>query len=80
MAMTRARRHLALIGDSSTIMCEPFIRELLDHCHEQGEVWSAQEYSNGIGAGKRAYCSINHLSTISYSLILLCSLDSIIVE
>ena len=44
MAVTRARRHLALVGDSSTISHEPFIRGLIEYCTEHGEVRSAHEY------------------------------------
>lgn len=44
MAVTRARRHLALVGDSGTISHEPFIRGLIEYCTEYGEVHSAYEY------------------------------------
>eukprot|EP00731_Ephydatia_muelleri_P006465 Em0003g713a len=44
VAMTRARRHLALIGDSETISKEPFIKGLIDYCHSHGQVLSAHEY------------------------------------
>ena len=47
VAVTRARRHLTLIGDSGTIMHEPFIREMVNYCHEFGEVWTAREYLSG---------------------------------
>lgn len=47
VAVTRARRHLALIGDSSVLAREPFLKELIDYCHLHGEVWSAQQYING---------------------------------
>jgi len=44
VAITRARRHLALIGDSETVCNEPFLKGLIDHCHRCGEVWSADEF------------------------------------
>ena len=47
VAMTRARRHLALIGDSATISNEPFIKGMVAYCHEHGDVHSAHEYING---------------------------------
>lgn len=47
VAMTRARRHLALIGDSTTIAKEPFIEGMISYCHKHGEVHSAHEYING---------------------------------
>ena len=47
MAITRARRHLALIGDSDTLSHEPFLKGMLEFCSEEGEVLRAQEYING---------------------------------
>lgn len=47
VAITRARRHLALIGDSVTLSHEPFLKGMLNYCAEQGEVWTAQEYISG---------------------------------
>ena len=47
VAITRARRHLALIGDSETVCNEPFIKGLIEHCHDCGEVWSAHEFLHG---------------------------------
>ena len=47
VAMTRARRHLALVGDSETISKEPFIKGLIDYCHSHGNVLSAHEYLHG---------------------------------
>ena len=44
VAVTRARRHLAMIGDSGTICNEPFIKGLIDYCSNHGEVHSAHEY------------------------------------
>ena len=45
--MTRAKRHLALVGDSETISKEPFIKGLIDYCHNHGNVLSANEYLHG---------------------------------
>ena len=47
VAVTRARRHLTIIGDSSTISHEPFLSELLDHISSAGEVQSAFDYIHG---------------------------------
>lgn len=47
VAMTRARRHLVLIGDSTTIAKEPFVEGMISYCHKHGEVHSAHEYING---------------------------------
>ena len=48
VAMTRARRHLVLIGDSTTISNEPFIKGMVAYCHKHGDVHSAYEYVNGM--------------------------------
>lgn len=48
VAVTRARRHLALVGDSATVSNEPFIKGLISFCHERGEVASAYDYLNGM--------------------------------
>ena len=47
VAVTRARRHLALIGDSATISKEPFIKGLVNFVYDHGEVRSAFDYVNG---------------------------------
>jgi len=47
VAVTRARRHLALVGDSETLGREPFLKGLLDYCTAHGEVRSAHEYLHG---------------------------------
>ncbi len=42
VAMTRARRALIIIGDSSTLSAHPFYRELFSHCETTGayrSVW-----------------------------------------
>ncbi|XP_055987761.1 DNA-binding protein SMUBP-2 [Sorex fumeus] len=44
VAVTRARRHVALICDSHTAGQHPFLRRLLDHFAEHGEVRTAFEY------------------------------------
>ena len=49
VAVTRARRHLCLIGDSETVSNEPFMKGMIESCHNSGEVWSAHEYMQGSG-------------------------------
>ncbi|XP_049637146.1 DNA-binding protein SMUBP-2 [Suncus etruscus] len=44
VAVTRARRHVALICDSHTVGQHSFLRRLLDHITEHGEVRTAFEY------------------------------------
>mgnify|MGYP002883116417 CR=1 FL=1 len=38
VAVTRARRHVALIGDSATAGAHPFLKRLLEYCEAHGEV------------------------------------------
>ena len=52
VAVTRARRHLCLIGDSKTVANEPFMKGMIEHCHKNGEVWSAHEYIQGKQCGE----------------------------
>ena len=44
VAVTRARRHLTIIGDSDTISHDPFIKGLIEYCSDHGEIHSAHEY------------------------------------
>eukprot|EP01117_Protostelium_nocturnum_P015173 TRINITY_DN5852_c0_g1_i1.p1 TRINITY_DN5852_c0_g1~~TRINITY_DN5852_c0_g1_i1.p1 ORF type:complete len:864 (+),score=274.71 TRINITY_DN5852_c0_g1_i1:599-3190(+) len=44
VAITRARRHLCLIGDSDTLSKNPFLKDLIDYVNEKGENIDAQEY------------------------------------
>ena len=44
VAVTRARRHLTIIGDSSTVSRDPFLNSLVCYVNECGEVWSAEHY------------------------------------
>ena len=57
VAVTRARRHLTLVCDSTTVGAHAFIQSLVDHAHDVGDVVSAQEWvdqglvSCGTGGG-----------------------------
>ncbi|NXJ67982.1 SMBP2 protein, partial [Rostratula benghalensis] len=44
VAVTRARRHVAIICDSHTVGSQAFLRRLLDHFSQHGEVRTAFEY------------------------------------
>jgi len=44
VAVTRARRHLAVIGDSATISRHGFLARLVEHCQASGDYRSAWEY------------------------------------
>ena len=67
MAITRARRHLALIGDSDTLNHEPFIKGLLAYCSDHGEVWSGHDYLNGQFIHVLA-CKVSQLKSICFHL------------
>lgn len=41
VAITRARRHVALIGDSETCSAHPFLRRMVEYFEEHGEMRSA---------------------------------------
>lgn len=47
VAITRARCHLAVIGDSTTICSHPFLKSFFDYVTDHGEVRSAQSYVLG---------------------------------
>ena len=49
VAITRARRHLAVICDSETVGGHPFLQRLVDYMSENGEVRSAEQYIQGEG-------------------------------
>ncbi|NXM68862.1 SMBP2 protein, partial [Serilophus lunatus] len=44
VAVTRARRHVAVVCDSRTVGSQPFLRRLLEHISRHGHVRSAFEY------------------------------------
>lgn len=44
VAVTRARRHVCIVGDSETVRASPFIAELLDHVARVGDYVSAADY------------------------------------
>lgn len=45
VAITRARRHLAVIGDSATISSHPFLKSFYEYVSEFGEIRTAQIYA-----------------------------------
>uniref|UniRef100_A0A8C5LCH1 DNA-binding protein SMUBP-2 n=1 Tax=Jaculus jaculus TaxID=51337 RepID=A0A8C5LCH1_JACJA len=48
VAVTRARRHVAVICDSHTVNSHPFLKTLVDYFTEHGEVRTAFEYLDDI--------------------------------
>lgn len=46
VAVTRARRHLAVVCDSATMSRHDFLKSLVDYISEEGEVRSAREYTS----------------------------------
>lgn len=45
VAITRARRHVAVVGDSVTVSRHDFLKSLIDYLTAEGDVRSAREYS-----------------------------------
>ncbi|XP_078494318.1 zinc finger protein 2 [Ciona intestinalis] len=48
VAVTRARRHLAVVCDSTTVCSDNFIKSLIDHITEHGDIRTGFEYMNDI--------------------------------
>ncbi|XP_036115835.1 DNA-binding protein SMUBP-2 [Molossus molossus] len=48
VAITRARRHVAVVCDSRTVSSHPFLKTLVDYFTEHGEVRTAFEYLDDI--------------------------------
>lgn len=44
VAVTRARRHVCIVGDSSTVGCDPFLSRLVSHVRTNGVVATANEF------------------------------------
>ena len=44
VAITRARRHLAIVADSETVSRDDFLKSLVEYMSSEGEVRSAHEY------------------------------------
>ena len=47
VAITRARRHLAVVCDSDTVSNHKFLKAMVDYMTEKGEIRSAQQYIEG---------------------------------
>ena len=50
VAVTRARRHVAVVCDADTVRSSPFIAALLDHVADAGDYVSASAYEDGAPA------------------------------
>ncbi|NXP15018.1 SMBP2 protein, partial [Thinocorus orbignyianus] len=48
VAVTRARRHVAIVCDTRTVGSQPFLRRLLEYFSQHGEVRTAFEYLDSI--------------------------------
>jgi len=69
VAVTRARRHLAVICDSDTVSHHLFIKSLVDHITECGEVRSAEQYLQGLLARVSVSPRINITHTLNQVVI-----------
>lgn len=47
VALTRARRHLAVVCDSETVGCDEFIKDFLEYVLQVGDVVSAHDIMSG---------------------------------
>ncbi|KAG8195271.1 hypothetical protein JTE90_028422 [Oedothorax gibbosus] len=56
VAITRAKRHLAVICDSKTVSYHGFLKSFVNYCEEHGEVRTAFQYEREIGN----YPSVKH--------------------
>ena len=64
VAVTRARRHLTIVGDSSTVSHDPFLSSLVEYINAHGEVWSAEQYRSQI-TGNTTHIGMPLLITVS---------------
>jgi len=71
VAVTRARRHVAVICDTATICNHAFLESLIDHMTACGDVRSAQQYLQGKWEGLAIFCHallkslIDHMTACS---------------
>ncbi|XP_053400098.1 DNA-binding protein SMUBP-2-like [Mercenaria mercenaria] len=56
VAVTRARRHLTVIGDSETVCKDDFLKSLIDYLNLEADVQTAQQY---LDDGVLQQCDIN---------------------
>jgi len=49
VAITRARRHLAVVCDSDTVSHHKFLKDMIEYMTEKGEIRSAEQYIQGTG-------------------------------
>ena len=64
MALTRARRHLAVVCDSETVGCDEFIKDFLEYILQVGDVVSAHDVMSGYYILLILF-KINHVNFIS---------------
>lgn len=69
VAVTRARRHVAIVCDSQTVSCDPFLASLLDFIEASGEVWPADMFLSGFGGGDAALESDDRLAVARERLV-----------
>ena len=60
VAVTRARRHLTIVGDSGTVSHDPFLSSLVEYIGIHGVVWSAEQYRGQI-TGDTTHIGMQHL-------------------
>uniref|UniRef100_A0A3P8Z6X8 DNA-binding protein SMUBP-2 n=1 Tax=Esox lucius TaxID=8010 RepID=A0A3P8Z6X8_ESOLU len=61
VAVTRARRHLAVVCDTKTVTTHAFLKTLVDHMTQHGDVRTAFEYLQVGNMGSMKYQSVFHV-------------------
>lgn len=61
VAITRAKRHVAVIADSDTVSSDPFLKRLLEYINTHGAVRSGAEYD---GAATVCNCAMRALTSL----------------
>jgi len=69
VAVTRARRHVAVLCDSETVGMHGFLRRLLDHVEARGQVRSAAEFTdNGTAPPFEAWLDLERAAARQHAL------------
>lgn len=69
VAVTRGRRHVAIVCDSDTVSADPFLGRLLDYMHAHGEVRTALDYEETVNtaSGSDAFQQLGSGDTAGFS-------------
>jgi ATP-dependent RNA/DNA helicase IGHMBP2 len=65
VAVTRARRHLAIVGDSVTVSSDPYLASLINHLNDAAEIRSGFEYLECVTATPNVGLSKQQAETVA---------------